>query len=110
MLETAKNSENSWAKRKAAMAKRIASLGKGNPVIAQAVKSQKPPEQDNRWKNWEIVDELVSAARKRYFDEEGEKMNVCISNLSKALAKLATQKGLDKSSGKSDTVFSDEDY
>ena len=50
-------------KRKEAMQKRLEKLGTGNPVVSQAVKTNKPHENTGEW---DIVEELVSAARKRY--------------------------------------------
>lgn len=99
-----------YQKRKEAMKKRLASLGKGNPVVAAAVKNQEPPQEDTKWKNWNIVDELVSAARHSYFKEEGESMQDCVANLASALSKLASKKGLDNGNGKVENDDIDEDY
>lgn len=82
---------NDFQKRRNAMKGRLASLGKDNPVVAEAMKRQDPPQEDAKWKNWNIVDELVSAARKEYFDEKGESMKDCLTNLSQALSKLASK-------------------
>lgn len=101
---------NDYQKRRQAMKSRLVKLGKDNPVVSKAVKMQEPPEEDKRWKNWEIVDELVSAARREYFDKEGGNMSGCLVNLSKALSKLASQKGIDSSKNKVNNDDSDEDY
>jgi hypothetical protein len=102
--------KDNYQKRKEAMKKRLASLGKGNPVVAKAVKAQEPPEEDKKWKDWQIVDELVSAARREYMDEKGKSMNECVSNLANALSKLASKKGLDTRSKKHNNEDIDEDY
>jgi len=83
---------NEYQKRRDAMAKRLVTLGKDNPVVAKAISAQKPPEMDEKYKNWEIVDELVSAARREYMDKEGGSMNKCVANLANALSKLASKK------------------
>jgi len=81
-----------FQKRREAMKKRLVSLGKDNPVVARAMKAQEPPQEDTKWKEWEVVDELVSAARREYFDKDGGEMGECVANLSKALSKLASEK------------------
>ena len=86
----------SHEKRKEAMKKRLFSLGKNNPVVVKAIKSQDPPMEDMKWKNWAIVDELVSAARHEYFNKEGSSMSKCVANLATALSNLASKKTLDK--------------
>lgn len=97
-------------KKRAAMKQRLAKLGSNNPVVKGAMKMQEPPMEDTKWKNWQIVDDLVSAARKEYFKEEGESMSDCVSYLAKAFAKLASQKGLDNGKKKEENDDSDEDY
>lgn len=97
-------------KRKEAMKKRLASLGKDNPVVARAVKNQEPPQEDTKWKNWNVVDELVSAARREYFDKEGSSMSKCIANLATALQKLSGTKGLDTAAAKDNNSELEEDY
>lgn len=97
-------------KRKEAMKKRLASLGKNNPVVQKAMKMQDPPEEDMKWKHWQMVDELVSAARREYFDKEGGDMNKCVGHLAEALSKLASQKGIDKGKSKHNNDEDDDDY
>jgi len=110
MMDSPMGMSKEFQKRKEAMKKRLVSLGKNNPVVAKAVKNQEPPQEDTKWKEWQIVDELVSAARREYFDKEGGKMNECIANLASALSKLASQKGLDKGKEKHNNDDIDEDY
>lgn len=99
-----------YQKRKQAMKQRLASLDKKNPVVAAAIKNQEPPQEDTKWKNWNVVDELVSAARHEYFKEEGESMQDCVANLASALSKLASKKGLDKGNQTVENDDSNEDY
>ena len=106
-------SESKWEKenrkKKEAMKKRLLSLGKDNPVVAKAIKQQEPPMEDKKWANWDVVDTLVSAARREYFDKEDANLQTCVSNLSRALAKLASKKPIDKVSGKMENDYTDED-
>jgi hypothetical protein len=106
---TAKPSDD-FQKRRAAMAKRLTSLGKDNPIVAKAVKAQEPPKEDTKWKEWQIVDELVSAARRQYFDKENCSMGDCVGDLAEALSKLASKKGLDKGNSKVENDDNNEDY
>ena len=110
MIGSPVTAEGSYQKRKEAMKKRIASLGKSNPVVARAVKNQNPPEEDVKWKNWNVVDELVSAARQEYFKNEKESsMNECVAHLAAALQKLSGKRGLDTASAKDNNSDQDED-
>lgn len=97
-------------KRKAVMKRRLLSLGKNNPVVSQAIKSQEPPQEDTKWKNWQIVDELVSAARREYFDKEDGSMKMCVGHLANALSKLAINAGVDKGKAKHNNDERNEDY
>jgi len=99
-----------YQKKKDVMAKRLSALGKDNPIVAKAVKAQQPPMEDTKWKEWQIVDELVSAARREYFDKEGGNMSACISSLADALEKLSTKLGVDKKKAKGNNVSNEEDY
>jgi len=97
-------------KKKEAMKKRLASLGMDNPVVKSAMKSQDPMQHDKKWQEWNVVDELVSAARRKYFDGEGESMGKCVGNLADALSKLASKAHIDKGMSKMNNRSSDEDY
>lgn len=97
-------------KKRAAMKARLEKLGKDNPVVKGAMKMQEPPMEDTKWKEWQIVDDLVSAARKEFFKEEGESMSDCVAYLAKAFAKLASQKGIDKGNKKEENDDNNEDY
>lgn len=102
--------KDDYQKRKAAMKKRLSSLGAKNPVVAKAIKAQEPPQEDTKWKEWQIVDELVSAARQEYMHKEGGEMNECVANLAKALSGLASKKGVDNGKAKHNNDDVDEDY
>jgi len=110
MMDSPVGMSKEYQRKKEAMKKRLILLGKKNPVVAKAVKNQEPPKEDIKWKEWQIVDELVSAARREYFDEEKGEMNECIANLASALSKLASQKGIDKGNQKHNNDDIDEDY
>lgn len=98
----------SMKKRRAAMKKRLATLGKNNPVVAEAIKNQEPYQEDVKWKAWRVVDELVSAARQKYLDKEGASMKECVANLASALSKLASKKGLSEEKTKDENYNSDD--
>lgn len=110
MIDAMPMMDKEMQKKRMVMKNRLSSLGKNNPVVMKAMKMQDPPETDTKWKNWQIVDELVSAARREYFDKEGGKMNECLANLSQALGKLASKKPLDNGNSKSENNGSNEDY
>lgn len=97
-------------KKRKAMQSRLSKLGTDNPVVKLALKNQQPPMEDTKWKNWEIVDELVRAARKEYFDKENGSMNDCVANLAKALTKLAMSKSIDNNKNMDHNNSVDEDY
>lgn len=97
-------------KKREAMKKRLAALGKDNPVVAAAVKNQDPVSHDQKWQDWNVVDELVNAARRKFFDGEGEKLSGCLTNLGNALLKLASNKGIDTGKKSANNDDSDEDY
>lgn len=99
-----------YQKRRDAMKHRLTALGKSNPVVAKAMKNQEPPQEDTKWKNWNIVDELVSAARREYFDKDGGKMGECLANLASALSKLASKKPIDTKNSGGDNSNNEDDY
>ena len=94
-------SHKEMEKKRKAMQGRLSKLGTDNPVVKQALKDSNPKHNENKWQNWQIVDSLVSAARKEYMEEEDKDMMSCVGNLAKALTKLASSKSSPKS---------DEDY
>lgn len=98
-------------KKREAMKSRLAALGKNNPVVMGAMKMQDPHHEDMKWKNWQVVDELVSAARREYMDKENGSMKECVINLATALSKLASKTPLDKGKKRVENGNSkDEDY
>ena len=92
--------EKERAKKRAAMILRLSSLGKDNPIVSKAIKSQQPMNSDLKYKSWEVVDELVSAARREYFDKEDGSMKDCLLNLGKALTKLSSKSPIDNGKSK----------
>jgi len=101
---------DNYQKRKTAMKKRLMAMGKGNPVVAEAIKNQEPPQEDKKWQNWQIVDELVNAARHKYMNEEKGDLKKCLNNLAQALVKVDTKHTVDKKNGKNNNEDTDEDY
>lgn len=94
-------------KRREAMRKRLEKLGKDNSVVSQAVASNKPRTDSS---DWDIVEELVSAARKKY--HEGGNLNKCAVDLANAILSVAKKGGLDskKESVDNNEQSSKEDY
>ena len=108
---TMEKPDKEMQKRRDAMKKRLASLGKNNPVVVGAMKMQDPQNEDMKWKNWQVVDELVSSARREYMQKENGSMKQCLTNLATALSKLASKETLDKGKKTVENGSSkDEDY
>ncbi len=84
-------------KRREAMKQRLEKLGTDNPVVAEAIKHNKPHKD---MEEFGIIDELVMAARKN-FEEDGN-LKECAISLSEALQKIAKNGGLDKGKSNSD--------
>lgn len=101
--------DKEYKKRQAAMKKRLKSLGSDNPVVSQAIKDNEP--QRDTYKEFAVVDELVSAARNKYRVDGNFK--ACVQNLSEALGKLASgenSEGLDTGDNKGENKKSEENY
>ena len=96
-------------KRQEAMKKRLQTLGTGNPVVKQAIEENEPKR--DVYKEFAVVDELVSAARNKY-RVDGD-FKTCIRNLAEALGKLAGAKsvgGLDTDKNISDNSEDEAKY
>jgi hypothetical protein len=84
--------ESKWEaeqkKKKLAMKKRLTALGTDNPVVKQALKSQEPMNSDAKWQEWQVVEELVNACRKKFMESDEVKLSDCLPDLTEALEGL----------------------
>jgi len=91
MTEPSIASESKWEKerkaREAAMLSRLKKLPKENDIVKIAIKRKAADTRgQDVWKQFEIVDELVSAARKKVTD--GDSFDEAIMELGEALCSL----------------------
>lgn len=91
MIHSMTDMDKEMKKRREAMKKRLEKLGTGNPVVAEAVKHNQPHKDMDEF---EVVEELVAAARKRY--QEDGNLKQCVISLSEALQKVVKGGGVDK--------------
>lgn len=81
--------EEEHKKRQEAMQKRLGMMDMSNPIVKMAAKKADPEKSEERYDNFGIVEELVSAARSKYMNEDEPDLKMCVKNLAEALYGLA---------------------
>lgn len=74
-------------KKREAMKKRLSSINDSNPVVDKAIKKQDP---NDAYEDFDIVNELVSAAMAKY-SEDGGSLSQCMKDLGKAIISAASK-------------------
>lgn len=96
-MEAPMMESDNWKKREQALLKRLQKLPKKNEIVKLAIKRKKADvNRDEMWKQFDVVEELVSAARKSCMD--GEDFSETVMDLAEALKAL-----VDKGSQKEET-------